>query len=213
MSNTLFSDSPIIGYGLALLVIYLLIIHGVKSYIFIIILLLFFMMIYFYRSPVGKTDIGNDILLAPSYGTVKAIKYTDDYVYVAIFLSPTDIHQQYYPVNGRVIQRTYDFTGKFDIAFNIDKSRHNEKKIHAIKTGHGVVLVTQIAGLMVRAIVSDEDINIDVNAGERFGMIKFGSRVDIAIPISSGFELYCKIGDKLTGGKEIIGHWTHQYCN
>ena len=210
MNNTLFSDSPVVGYGLILMIIYLIATGKIKTSVFLIIICIFALLLYFYRAPMGKdNDISNDILLAPSYGTVKAIKWTDDYVYVAIFLSPADIHQQYYPVNGRVIQRVYDFTGKFDIAFSIDKSRMNEKKIHAIDTKHGIVIVTQLAGLLVRAIVSDEEINVDVKAGTRFGMIKFGSRVDIAIPISKGFELYCKVGDKLIGGKEIIGHWVH----
>lgn len=209
--NELFSESPIIGYGLILFLLGLIYFEVATLAIFIIIAGILAFMLYFYRAPEGVPEhatIPSNVVLAPSYGTVKAIRHEDDYVYVAIFLSPVDVHQQYYPVNGIVRKRVYDFTGKYDVAFNINKSRHNEKKIHVIQTEHGVVLVTQLAGFLVRAIVSDEDINVKVKAGKRFGMIKFGSRVDIAIPRHNGFKLSCKIGDKLTGGREIIGKWT-----
>ena len=212
--NTLLLDSPEIGYGLIVMVLFFIYSGRTASPVFIIIIIILALMLYFYREPEGieactSRDVPSNILLAPSYGTVKAIRKDSDYIYVAIFLSPADVHQQYYPVNGKVIDRVYDCTGKFEIAFDLDKSRLNEKKIHVIQTTHGVVLVTQIAGLLVRAIVSDDDVNVNVKAGQRFGMIKFGSRVDIAIPVCNGFELKCKIGDKLTGGRQTIGRWSY----
>jgi phosphatidylserine decarboxylase len=112
-----------------------------------------------------------------------------------------DVHQNYYPINGFVLNRIYDDTGQFRLAYQLDKSDENEKKLHFIDTQHGIVTVTQIAGVLPRRIVSDYELG-PCRAGERLGMIKFGSRVDLALP-SEGLTLTIKEGDKLTGGQPI----------
>jgi phosphatidylserine decarboxylase len=212
MPNLLFSESPVIGYGIILILLALITMGSLTIPIFIVIVGILACMLYFYRDPNDvNCDVEPNAVLAPSYGTVQAIRYDGNYAYVAIFLSPMDVHQQYYPANGRIIDRIYDFTGKFKVAFDINKSRFNEKKIHVLETEHGIMLITQIAGLLVRSIVSDEDVNTDIKAGQRFGMIKFGSRVDIAIPRHNGFELLCRVGDKLKGGIDIIGRWNNNH--
>jgi phosphatidylserine decarboxylase len=201
--NKLFSESPILG-SFPLLLCIVGIITKRKVLVAIGLLILLFLL-FFYRNPHSCESFPDDTIVSPSFGTVKAIKKEGDKIHIAIFLSPFDVHQQYYPINGIVKSRVYDRNGKFDIAFQMDKSRHNEKKIHTIDTQYGTVTVTQIAGFLVRAIVSDEDINTEVKAGKRFGMIKFGSRVDLELP-SKDLEVYCKVGDKLSRGK-IIGKY------
>lgn len=201
--NKLFSESPILS-SFPLLLFIVGIITKRKALIATSLLLLLFLL-FFYRNPYSSSSFPNNTIVAPSFGTVKAIKKEGDKVTIAIFLSPFDVHQQYYPINGTITDRVYDRNGKFEIAFQMDKSRHNEKKIHTIKTPYGTVTVTQIAGFLVRAIVSDEDINTEVKAGKRFGMIKFGSRVDLELP-EKNLEIYCNVGDKLSCGK-IIGKY------
>jgi len=203
LHNKLFSESPFLSFFPLLLCIVGIIRRNRVLVAIGAILLLF--LLYFYRNPQCSKTFSNDTVVAPSFGTVKAIKKEGDKIHVAIFLSPFDVHQQYYPMNGIVTNRVYDRNGKFDIAFQLDKSRHNEKKIHSILTAHGDITVTQIAGFLVRAIVSDEEICKPVEAGKRFGMIKFGSRVDLELP-EKGLQLYCKVGDKMSRGK-IIGKY------
>jgi phosphatidylserine decarboxylase len=179
----------------------------------IVCLVVLLFLLYFYRTPETQTGWLDNVIVAPSYGTVSKIgelptsyhsKYLNDsetYTYVCIFLSPFDVHQNYYPINGYVINRIYDDTGHFKLAFQLDKSDENEKKLHFIDTKHGVVTVTQIAGALPRRIVSDYELG-PCEAGRRFGMIKFGSRVDLALP-SEGLTLLIKEGDTLTGGEAI----------
>ncbi len=216
MSN-LFDESPVLGA--------VPIIGGLYAYSHVtdplvqkiaivacLVVLLF--LLYFYRNPASESNWSDDVIVAPSYGTVVKIgekptsyhqKFLDGsntaYTYVCIFLSPMDVHQQYYPINGYVISRIYDDTGKFKLAYELDKSDENEKKLHFINTNHGIVTVTQIAGVLPRRIVSDYELG-PCEAGKRFGMIKFGSRVDLALP-SEGLTLNIKEGDSLTGGQPI----------
>lgn len=203
LNNKLFSDSPI----LTLIPVTLCVVGAVKGKKPLIIagLVILVSLLFFYRNPSCLScdkDFSDDTVVAPSYGTVKAVKTEGGKVHIAIFLSPLDVHQQYYPMNGIVKSRVYDRNGRFDIAFKMDKSRHNEKKIHVLETKRGEIKVTQIAGFLVRAIVSDSKVNVRVKANQRFGMIKFGSRVDLELP-AEGLSVYCKVGDKLSRGKII----------
>lgn len=150
-----------------------------------ILILLFLMLLYFYRYeefiPVNVTD---NMILSPCEGKIiKICQKIPTHTYISIFLSPLNRHTQIYPVNGTVIKREYDLTGRFNIVMNINKSRKNEKKIHYINMTDGTLIkVTQLAGLLPRMIVSSDDVPMKVYAGQYMGMMKFGSRVDILIP-------------------------------
>ena len=219
MENKLFSESPELGYGvigIGLVGCSVLWYNGASSMsiwaLAIIIVLILIALLYFYRNPYIDPSVTykDSCVIAPSYGTVSTIirDLIRNTVTICIFLSPLDIHQQYYPINGTVTSRVYDATGKFELAYEMDKSRDNEKKIHTLATAYGPVIVTQIAGWAVRSIVSDESVGVPVTAGHRFGMIKFGSRVDLVLPFEDKLMLHVEVGDKLTGGSQIIGCYT-----
>lgn len=208
MSN-LFEESPILGALPIAVGVY----YSDKVYVVVICIIILLFLIYFYRNPASRTGWADNIVVAPSYGTVCKIGYnpsylgeekTDERIHICIFLSPLDVHQQYYPMNGFVTNRVYDDTGTFALAYKLEKSDENEKKLHFINTKFGEVIVTQIAGVLPRRIVSDYGTG-PCEAGQRLGMIKFGSRVDISLP-SEGLELDIKEGDCLIGGEQI-GHY------
>lgn len=146
-------------------------------------LVLFLFMLYFYRySPTIVGHINNDTIISPCEGTVLDILDRHEYYYIPIFLSPMNRHTQIYPANCRVLSRVYDRTGQFAMVMNLSKSENNEKKIHSMQLHNGAVMsMTQIAGFLPRMITSAEKLN-NYKAGDYFGMIKFGSRVDLLIP-------------------------------
>lgn len=145
-------------------------------------------MIYFYRDPCVTLDLihGETTLKSPAYGTISRIINRDKTTLISIFLSPLDIHLQYYPCNGRILTHIYDNTGKFAIASDAYKSDKNEKIITILVTNDmDMIKIVQIAGMLVRQISTIPRINSNVHQGEYLGMIKFGSRVDLEFPIAS----------------------------
>jgi phosphatidylserine decarboxylase len=111
---------------------------------------------------------------------VSYVDQKDKKINISIYINFFNNHTQIYPVNGLLLKKIYDNTGKFELANNVRKSRFNEKKIHTIKMKNGgEVKVTQIAGFFPRRIVSAKKENEKVMAGEYLGIIKFGSRVDL----------------------------------
>ena len=134
---------------------------GAPAYITSIFIVLFLFLIYFYRyeSYKGPPALDNEIL-SPCEGTVlKVFTKNPNYAYVSIFLSPFNKHTQIYPVNGEVIGRQYDHTGKFEIVMDLNKSKYNEKKMHYISMKNGTVIkLTQIAGFLPRMITSSESV-------------------------------------------------------
>ena len=137
-------------------------------------------LLYFYRMPSIDININNRYLTSPAFGTVSRILYlSNGRILVTIFLSPFDIHAQYFPCQGRVINQIYDNTGKFEIASDAYKSDNNEKMILVVDTPHDQIKITQLAGLVVRRISTPNHIGSVINQGEYLGFIKFGSRVDI----------------------------------
>jgi phosphatidylserine decarboxylase len=146
-------------------------------------------LILFYREPVFKIPyykIQSNELTSPAYGTVYKIIQDPNTkrITVSIFLSPFDIHTQYYPTHGHVVEQVYDCTGKFHLAYELNKSNHNEKVITIMKNlNYGkqerYIKITQIAGFLVRRISTIHRQQQLVHAGDYLGMIKFGSRVDL----------------------------------
>lgn len=149
--------------------------------LFSISVVLFLFLLYFYRYEPFVERFDNNTLVSPCEGKVIELsKLEDGRYYVAIFLSPIDRHYQIYPINGTVVKREYDRTGKFEIVMDINKSRFNEKRIHYIEANNGInVTMYQIAGMLPRMITSSEQVPEKVQAGEYLGMMKFGSRVDL----------------------------------
>jgi phosphatidylserine decarboxylase len=169
-------------------------------------------MLYFYRYYPDTNIYSDEALICPCDGTITEMKKVKNYQYISVFLSPFNIHTQVYPVNGTVVKRHYDHSGKFDIVTDAYKSRDNEKKIHYIMNKkNALIKLTQIAGFLPRRISSSDKINEKVQAGSYLGMIKFGSRVDLLFPLTTPTHKFSlkskwKVGERIHCS-ELIGDY------
>jgi phosphatidylserine decarboxylase len=179
--------------------------------VFTIFVILF--VLFFNRHPeinIGK--INNNEVLSPSYGTIKKIIKSNNRITIIIFLSPLDIHVQYYPIYGKVISQVHDLNGKYELAYKLNKSNENEKVITTIKPTIDIpnIIVKQIAGFVVRRITTViENIpkeGLPVKPANKLGMIKLGSRVDLELP-SNDFILLVKENQKVYGPYTKIGYY------
>ena len=191
----------------ALIILFLLVVFFYFIYkpLFIISLILLIFTFYFFRDPERVVPIGNDILVSPADGLITNITEIKEgkklYTKVSIFLSIFNVHIQRLPISGEVTKVDY-IEGKF-INATLDKaSDENERLKITIKNGNNLIYVTQIAGLIARRIVNYVKPNENINQGERYGIIKFGSRVDIKFP--NNFKLLVNEGQQCIGGETII---------
>ena len=191
----------------ALIILFLLVVFFYFIYkpLFILSLILLIFTFYFFRDPERVVPIGDDILVSPADGLITNITEIKEgkktYVKVSIFLSIFNVHIQRLPISGEVTKVDY-IEGKF-INATLDKaSDENERLKITIKNGNNLIYVTQIAGLIARRIVNYVKPNENINQGERYGIIKFGSRVDIEFP--NNFKLLVNEGQQCIGGETII---------
>ena len=191
----------------ALIILFLLVIffYFVYKPLFLIFLILLIFTFYFFRDPERVVPLGDDILVSPADGLITNIsEYKEgkkSYTKVSIFLSVFNVHIQRLPVSGQITKIDY-IEGKF-INATLDKaSEENERLRLTLKSGSNVIYITQIAGLIARRIICYLKTNERVNQGERYGIIKFGSRVDIEFPNS--YNLMVSIGQQCIGGETII---------
>lgn len=152
--------------------------------------------IYFYRKPSIQTirQFNYNLIYSPAFGTIKKVEPLPktNQLFIAIFLSPLDIHYQYMPIRGTVMSIKHDSIGVYHLAFDLEKSKDNEKMIYEIHTKHGTLVLYQIAGFLVHRISTDLEVKKTYETGEQVGMIKFGSRVDLLIPNADRFRLNTK---------------------
>ena len=191
----------------ALIILFLLVIFFYFLYkpLFLIFLILLIFTFYFFRDPERVVPLGDDILVSPADGLITNIsEYKEgkkSYTKVSIFLSVFNVHIQRLPLSGQITKIDY-IEGKF-INATLDKaSEENERLRLTLKSGSNVIYITQIAGLIARRIICYLKTNERVNQGERYGIIKFGSRVDIEFPNS--YNLMVSIGQQCIGGETII---------
>ncbi|MEB2309814.1 MAG: phosphatidylserine decarboxylase family protein [Candidatus Brocadiaceae bacterium] len=167
----------------------------------------------FFRDPDRDTPQGDDLILAPADGTVSHIVpiFEDNYLKcnttkISIFMSVMNVHVNRAPVYGRVefIKHT---KGKFLDARDDECFSSNESTLMGLLLmgSHTKIAVKQIAGRIARRIVCACRIGDVFEQGQRFGMIKFGSRVEVFVPDSVPFDVLVKVGDKVTAGKTILG--------
>ena len=191
----------------ALIILFLLVIFFYFIYkpLFLILLILLIFTFYFFRDPERVVPLGDDILVSPADGLITNISEHKEgkksYTKVSIFLSVFNVHIQRLPLSGQITKIDY-IEGKF-INATLDKaSEENERLRLTLKSGSNVIYITQIAGLIARRIICYLKTNERVNQGERYGIIKFGSRVDIEFPNS--YNLMVSIGQQCIGGETII---------
>ncbi len=161
----------------------------------------------FFRDPERTPPAGPGLVLAPADGRVMRIDEVEDpwvgrAVRASIFLSPLDVHVNRSPVAGLVDSVRYE-AGRFMAAYRDEASELNERCTIALEGDATRIGVKQIAGVLARRIVCRVRAGDKLAAGERFGLIRFGSRTDLVVPRSA--EIRVKIGDRVRGGETVMG--------
>jgi len=162
---------------------------------------------YFFRDPERLVPSDEAAIVSPADGKIVGIAAEPDKTTrVSIFLSVFNVHINRAPVAGEVESVCY-FPGKFKAAFDATASAENEQNVLVIRSGSDRIKFSQIAGILARRIVCWKKPGDSVTKGERVGLIKFGSRVDIFLP--ENVALSIKLGDKVQGGASVIGRIKH----
>ncbi len=164
--------------------------------------------LFFFRDPERHGPRGSDLVLAAADGKIVGIDEVNEPDYIkgkclriSIFLSIFDVHINRAPVSGVVEYFTYR-KGEFLPAYKKDASRLNEQTVIGIRSEKAKILVKQIAGILARRIVCYIREGSRVEQGERFGMIRFGSRTEIFVPLSA--KPTVKVGDKVRAGETVV---------
>ncbi len=190
--------------------LYLLIPLLIVQYILAVVaIILFVLIVRFFRYPHVNTPEKDGIVYAPAEGRVVVIEKTyesewlkEDRIQISIFMSPLNVHVNRSPVKGRINFFHYH-PGKFLVAWHPKSSTANERTSIGIKTESGVeILMRQIAGAVARRIAFYPNIGDAVNQGSSVGFIRFGSRVDLFLPLKA--EIKVKIGDITKGGETEV---------
>lgn len=176
-------------------------------------LVLFILIVQFFRIPNRLLTTGDTQVIAPADGKIVVIEETTENEYfkarrrqVSIFMSPLNVHVNRNPVSGVVRYFKY-FPGKYLVAWHPKSSTENERTTVVIETVTGVeVLLRQIAGAVARRIIWYVEEGQPVKQGEEFGFIKFGSRVDVFLPLDA--EIKVTIGDVTKGGVTVLAELT-----
>lgn len=185
------------------------------STLFIVILILtlaaYGFIMFFFRSPSRIIEIDdNNMILAPADGRVCVIEPTEEYEYfngqkmmqVSIFMSLVSVHANWYPISGKVLY-TKHHKGRHIAAYLPKSSSENERATTVIECNNGKkILMRQIAGALARRIVTYAAPNHECSINEHLGFIKFGSRVDLFLPLDS--KIYVELGERTKGNETII---------
>ncbi|WP_341817295.1 phosphatidylserine decarboxylase [Wolbachia endosymbiont (group A) of Agelastica alni] len=168
---------------------------------------------YFFRDPARAVPNNKDLILSPADGVISKIEEVNyplpaengeekKFTLVSIFLSVLNVHVNRIPISGTIKEMSYK-KGKFVSAMSNRSSNENEKQVIVIEYEKGKeIIVEQIAGLIARRIVCNLGVSQNVKAGERFGIIRFGSRVNIYVP--ADIEVRVSEGQTVIGGETII---------
>ena len=164
--------------------------------------------LYFFRDPDRKTPSNENVVFSPADGRVILVKevFGDRYVtgkalQISVFMSPMNVHVNRIPVSGKVEYLKY-IPGKYFAAFEDKASENNERCEFGIMSKFGKIFFTQVAGIIARRIVYDIKEGDSVNAGDRFGMIKFGSRSDVVVP--ADWLVKVKKEDRVKAGETVL---------
>ena len=169
---------------------------------------------YFFRDPMRTGERGERLVIAPADGKVVMITQVDEPTFMkersvrlSIFMNVFNVHVNRYPVSG-IVRMVDHAPGRFANAATERSSLENEQTSIGIESGSNHVLVRQIAGLIARRIVTDSRVGERVRQGERMGLIRFGSRVDVFLP--AGASLRVKVGDATFAGTTVLGELSGQ---
>ncbi len=178
--------------------------------IYTLLLILVAITVYFFRDPDRETPKDNSLIISPADGKIVLIREVKEKEYlhdtvtqVSIFLSPLNVHVNRIPFSGKVEYVKYS-PGKYLMAWEDHASEQNERAHFGVRHTSGTkLLFKQITGFLARRIVYNLEEGDEVSAGERFGIMKFGSRMDLLLP--ENVEIKVQRGEKTVAGESIIG--------
>lgn len=199
------SGFPFIG-GTAVLALAAALTVGSLGAVPLTLLSLFFA--FFFRDPDRRSPQDSKLVLSPADGRVLVAGQSDpaaapsgDWQQISIFLSPLDVHVNRTPVSGRVTRVEFR-KGKFLPAYHHDAAAANERSEVWVQHGSQTVVFRQIVGILARRVVCRVAPGAELQAGQRFGIMKFGSRMDVFLPPSA--QLRVAVGDHVVGGVTVI---------
>ena len=179
--------------------------------IFIVTLGLLLFLISFFRVPNRKLTVGDNLIVCPADGKVVVIEeifdeeyFKDKRVQVSIFMSPANVHQNRNPVDGEVVYSQYH-KGKYLVAWHPKSSTENERHSVVIRNNKGEILVKQIAGALAKRIINYLSTGQKVKQSTEMGFIKFGSRVDVLMPL--GAKIKVQLNQVVQGGVTVLAEW------
>ena len=198
----------IVGVGI-ILIENLISVNWVNKLLSIVLLIFYILILQFFRNPKRNTILNDTAIMAPVDGKVVVIEevfekeyFNDKRIQVSIFMSPLNVHVTRYPLSGIVKFSKYH-PGKFLVAWHPKSSEENERTTVVIENKvYGDVLYRQIAGALAKRIVNYAKPSMQVLQGEDSGFIKFGSRVDVFLPLNTKIKV--NLNDKVKGGIQTI---------
>lgn len=168
----------------------------------------FLLSLYFFRVPRRNFERNEGVIYSPCDGKVVVIEeteeseyYKDKRIQISIFMSPLNVHNNLYPISGKVTYTKYH-PGKFLVAWHPKASSDNERSTIVVENENISVLLRQVAGAIARRIITYAKVGENTRAADELGFIKFGSRIDIFLPI--GTKVCAKLNQKVKGGVSII---------
>jgi len=174
-----------------------------------LVILLF--IISFFRIPNRKLTINNNQIISPADGKVVVIEeiideeyFKDRRIQLSVFMSPANVHVNRNPMDGEVIYNQYH-KGKYLVAWHPKSSTENERWSVAVKNEKGTILYKQIAGALAKRICNYTKVGDKVKQTAEYGFIKFGSRVDILLPV--GTKINVNLNEKVKGGVTVLASW------
>lgn len=199
----------IVVVGLFLLIDGFNLASWIKTSIMIALLVFLVLILQFFRNPKRYVHVSDDTVVSPVDGKVVVIEevfekeyFQDKCIQVSVFMSPINVHVTRYPVGGKILYSKYH-PGKYLVAWHPKASEENERTTVVVENhGFGKVLYRQIAGALAKRIVNYANEGEQVVQGSDSGFIKFGSRVDLFLPLDSNIKV--ALNDKVRGGESII---------
>ena len=160
---------------------------------------------FFFRNPNRRIPDGKNLIVSPADGkVVKIVRQEDGEQTLSIFLSIFNVHVNRSPIAGTLERLEYK-RGKFKVAFDEEATKVNEQNILTIANPDIRIIVKQVAGLIARRVICWKEPGSGLERGELFGLIRFGSRVDILLPKNA--KILVQVGDRLRGGSSVIGEY------
>lgn len=176
--------------------------------IFVVTLGLLLFIMSFFRVPNRPLTKGDGLVVCPADGKVVVIEevYDEEYfkdkrLQISVFMSPANVHQNRNPIAGEIVYNQYH-KGKFLVAWHPKSSTENERHSVVIRSGKGEILVKQIAGALAKRIINYLTVGQKVEQSAEYGFIKFGSRVDLLLPV--GTKVNVKLNEVVKGGVTVL---------